>query len=60
MIGHTGFLVAARRLADGTVLPPRRTRPSKGSYGDDYTGPGAVTVPSPASGADVPETLSPE
>jgi tRNA (adenine57-N1/adenine58-N1)-methyltransferase len=41
MIGHTGFLVVARRLADGTVLPPKRTRPSKGSYGDQYTGPGA-------------------
>jgi tRNA (adenine57-N1/adenine58-N1)-methyltransferase len=44
MIGHTGFLVAARRLADGTVLPPRRTRPSKGAYGEDYTGPGAAPV----------------
>jgi tRNA (adenine57-N1/adenine58-N1)-methyltransferase len=36
MIGHTGFLVMARRLADGTVLPPRRTRPAKGAYGEDY------------------------
>ncbi len=39
MIGHTGFLVATRRLAPGTVLPPRRTRPSKGAYGPDYSGP---------------------
>jgi tRNA (adenine57-N1/adenine58-N1)-methyltransferase len=39
MIGHTGFLVATRRLADGTVLPPRRTRPSKGAYGEDYQPP---------------------
>jgi tRNA (adenine57-N1/adenine58-N1)-methyltransferase len=30
MVGHTGFLLAARRLADGTVAPPRRRRPSKG------------------------------
>ncbi|NBV89804.1 MAG: tRNA (adenine-N1)-methyltransferase [Actinobacteria bacterium] len=30
MQGHTGFLVVTRRLADGTVLPPRRIRPSKG------------------------------
>jgi len=30
MQGHTGFLVQARRLADGTVLPPRRIRPAKG------------------------------
>ena len=31
MQGHTGFLIQARRLADGTVLPPRRIRPAKGS-----------------------------
>lgn len=31
MHGHTGFLVLARRLADGTVLPPRRIRPAKSS-----------------------------
>jgi tRNA (adenine57-N1/adenine58-N1)-methyltransferase catalytic subunit len=39
MIGHTGFLVFSRRLADGTVLPTRRTRPAKGAYGDDWDGP---------------------
>ncbi len=39
MIGHTGFLLTVRRLADGTVLPAKRTRPSKGSYGDEYSGP---------------------
>ncbi len=39
MNAHTGFLVAARRLAEGTVLPPRRTRPAKGAYGEDYDGP---------------------
>ena len=31
MNGHTGFLTACRRLADGTVLPPRRIRPAKGA-----------------------------
>jgi tRNA (adenine57-N1/adenine58-N1)-methyltransferase catalytic subunit len=36
MSGHTGFLVSTRRLAEGTVLPVRRTRPSKGAYGEDY------------------------
>lgn len=36
MIGHTGFLVAARRLAPGVQLPPRRRRPAPGAYGDDY------------------------
>jgi tRNA (adenine57-N1/adenine58-N1)-methyltransferase catalytic subunit len=39
MNGHTGFLIATRRLADGTVLPPRRTRPAKGAYGEDYEAP---------------------
>lgn len=38
MVGHTGFLVTARRLADGTVLPTRRTRPAKGAYGADWQG----------------------
>jgi tRNA (adenine57-N1/adenine58-N1)-methyltransferase len=53
MIGHTGFLITSRRLADGTVLPVKRTRPSKGSYGDDYTGPGAPTAPAaPVTGSD--------
>jgi tRNA (adenine57-N1/adenine58-N1)-methyltransferase len=41
MNGHTAFLVTARRLAPGTVLPPRRRRPAPGAYGDDYTGPGS-------------------
>ncbi len=31
MIGHTGFLVTARRLADGVTAPPRRRRPAKGA-----------------------------
>jgi tRNA (adenine57-N1/adenine58-N1)-methyltransferase catalytic subunit len=30
MVGHTGFLITARRLADGVAAPPRRRRPSKG------------------------------
>ncbi len=34
MIGHTGFLLTTRRLAPGTVLPARRTRPAKGAYPD--------------------------
>jgi tRNA (adenine57-N1/adenine58-N1)-methyltransferase catalytic subunit len=31
MVGHTGFLVTARRLACGVTAPPRRRRPAKGS-----------------------------
>jgi tRNA (adenine57-N1/adenine58-N1)-methyltransferase len=33
MVGHTGFLLATRRLAEGTVAPPRRRRPAKGMTG---------------------------
>ncbi|HEY2443441.1 MAG TPA: tRNA (adenine-N1)-methyltransferase [Streptosporangiaceae bacterium] len=33
MIGHTGFVVTARRLADGVTPPPRRRRPAKGTDG---------------------------
>ncbi|OIV38414.1 transposase [Mangrovactinospora gilvigrisea] len=36
MIGHTGFLLTARRLADGVTPPLRRRRPAKGAYGEDY------------------------
>ena len=31
MVGHTGFLVTARRLADGVTPPPRRRRPARGA-----------------------------
>ena len=32
MIGHTGFLLTTRRLADGVDAPQRRRRPAKGAY----------------------------
>ncbi len=35
MIGHTGFLLTARRMADGVDAPLRRRRPAKGSYPAD-------------------------
>jgi tRNA (adenine57-N1/adenine58-N1)-methyltransferase len=28
MVGHTGFLITARRLAEGVTAPPRRRRPT--------------------------------
>jgi tRNA (adenine57-N1/adenine58-N1)-methyltransferase len=34
MVGHTGFLVTARRLADGVRPPWRRRRPAKGGQPD--------------------------
>ncbi|GMA26123.1 hypothetical protein GCM10025864_38820 [Luteimicrobium album] len=32
MMGHTGFLLTTRRLADGVQAPERRRRPAKGAY----------------------------
>ncbi|GAA2248858.1 tRNA (adenine-N1)-methyltransferase [Rarobacter faecitabidus] len=40
MMGHTGFLLTTRRVADGTVVPERKRRPAKGSYpatAEDWT-----------------------
>ncbi|MQA78939.1 MAG: tRNA (adenine-N1)-methyltransferase [Streptosporangiales bacterium] len=31
MVGHTGFLVTARRMAPGVAPPPRKRRPAKGA-----------------------------
>lgn len=38
-VGHTGFLITARRLAPGVTTPPRKRRPAPGAYGPDYHGP---------------------
>jgi tRNA (adenine57-N1/adenine58-N1)-methyltransferase len=38
MVGHTGFLVTARRMADGHRAPLRRRRPAPGSYPDGQAG----------------------
>ena len=35
MVGHTGFLLTARRLAPGAVLPQPARRASKTEYGDE-------------------------
>jgi tRNA (adenine57-N1/adenine58-N1)-methyltransferase len=35
MIGHTGFLVSARRLAPGAVLPELKRRASKSDFSDE-------------------------
>jgi tRNA (adenine57-N1/adenine58-N1)-methyltransferase len=34
MVGHTGFLVTARRMAPDVRPPLRRRRPAKGAYGE--------------------------
>ncbi len=45
MIGHTAFLVTARRMAPGQRPPLKRRRPAPGAYGPDYTGPRPPGVP---------------
>lgn len=39
MIGHTAFLVTARRMAPGERPPMKKRRPAPGAYGPDYSGP---------------------
>ena len=45
MIGHTGFLVTARRLAPGETVPAKKRRPAPGAYGVDYQGPRPAGLP---------------
>ncbi len=49
MVGHTGFLVTARRMAPGFRAPARKRRPAPGAYGEDYTGPRPADAVSGAS-----------
>lgn len=45
MIGHTGFLVTARRMAPGEQAPVKKRRPAPGAYGKDYDGPRPQGLP---------------
>jgi tRNA (adenine57-N1/adenine58-N1)-methyltransferase len=45
MIGHTAFLVTARRMAPGERPPLKKRRPAPGAYGPDYTGPRPPGIP---------------
>ena len=47
MIGHTAFLVTARRMAPGQSPPRKRRRPAPGAYGPDYTGPRPADLADP-------------
>ncbi|MDQ3616832.1 MAG: tRNA (adenine-N1)-methyltransferase [Actinomycetota bacterium] len=49
MIGHTGFLVTARRMAPGETAPAKKRRPAPGAYGVDYEGPRPSGLPPMAS-----------
>jgi tRNA (adenine57-N1/adenine58-N1)-methyltransferase len=50
MIGHTAFLVTARRMAPGERPPLKKRRPAPGAYGPDYTGPRPPGVPADEPG----------
>ena len=52
MVGHTGFLVTARRLAQGEQAPLRSRRPAPGAYGSDYDGPRPRDVAPPPDETD--------
>ncbi len=45
MMGHTGFLVTARRMAPGETAPAKKRRPAPGAYGVDYQGPRPSGLP---------------
>ena len=38
-VGHTAFLVTARRMAPGHHALEKTRRPAPGAYGPDYSGP---------------------
>jgi tRNA (adenine57-N1/adenine58-N1)-methyltransferase len=63
MIAHTGFLVTARRLADGVTTPPRRRRPAKGAHPEpeaagqaDLAVPADLPAPAGAAGSGAADT----
>ena len=59
MIAHTGFLVTARRLADGVTAPPRRRRPAKGAHPEaEGTGPNDASALAEANDAAGRPTLA--
>jgi tRNA (adenine57-N1/adenine58-N1)-methyltransferase len=53
MVGHTGFLVFARRLADGVTPPPRRRRPAKGAQPEPDAPPSLTATADEPLGEDV-------
>ena len=49
MVGHTGFLLTARRMAPGEKAPAKKRRPAPGAYGVDYEGPRPAGLPPAAA-----------
>jgi tRNA (adenine57-N1/adenine58-N1)-methyltransferase catalytic subunit len=56
MVGHTGFLVTARRLAEGVVAPPRRRRPSRGAEAAAEAAAGQGAAAAERAGDDAADT----
>ena len=50
MVGHTGFVVTARRMAEGVAPPPRRRRPAKGARPEPGAGAEGGPEAGPAAG----------
>ncbi len=50
MVGHTGFLATARRLADGVRPPARRRRPAKGAHPETAGQAPEAAAPGPDAG----------
>ncbi len=57
MVAHTGFLVAARRLAPGTALPQLKRRASKSEYSDEDVAAWTPDLLDEAAGEWTPETI---
>ena len=56
MVGHTGFLITTRRLADGVEPPLRKRRPAPGAYPVVEAGEDAASAPGDGvSGTDLAE-----
>jgi tRNA (adenine57-N1/adenine58-N1)-methyltransferase len=55
MVGHTGFLISARRLAPGVTAPPRRRRPAKGAHPQEADSNRADMGKTDGAGAHPPE-----
>lgn len=45
MVGHTGFLLTTRRLADGVAPFKKRSKPAPGAYGADWVPPTKDSAP---------------
>ncbi len=57
MVAHTGFLITARRLAPGTVMPQLKRRASKGEYTEEDVAAWTPDLVDAAAGEWTPESI---